>query len=510
MTPALATMIDSLTRLEAAAEELYRGQAALGLESAVREALVVRDLSGRILLWSKAAERLFGFEASEALGAQEEALLGAVWPDHARAELMTVGVWHGDLSQVDAERRPLVVRAQWVLHRDEAGRPAAVIAQYADMTSALRDANRLVRAIFDQTFNYIGLLDPQGILLEVNETAVRAAGVTSEQVINRPFWEAPWWSHSPELQERLREAIREAAGGRFMRFEALHPDPAGGLLWVDFTLKPVFDEQGRVEWLIPEGRDITERKRLEEALQQQFERRQELDRLKDSFLSAVSHELRTPLGSIKGYAEFLADEIAGPLNPQQMEFVRQLDRGVHRLEYLVDDLLDLARLEAGTFRLSLAEGDLAEQVREDVDALYPQACESRLRLEVQLPMEPVRLRMDGQRIGQVLTNLLQNAIKFTPAKGIIQVHVDREPGGVRCSVRDSGIGIPPEDLPILFQRFTQLESGRKKGCGTGLGLSICKAIVEAHGGEIGVESTLGKGSTFWFTLPDRPPAGLAP
>jgi signal transduction histidine kinase len=227
----------------------------------------------------------------------------------------------------------------------------------------------------------------------------------------------------------------------------------------------------------------------------------QLDKLKSDFVNAVSHELRTPLTSIKGYTEFLEDEIGGPLSPQQGEFVAQIDQSTLRLQRLVDDLLDFARMEAGTFALQCLETDLADKIQEMLASMTPQAQAARITLEASVPSEPLTVRMDPQRIDQVLTNLINNAIKFTPEGGRIVVRSAAQGDQLRLEVEDTGIGIAPEDVPKLFKRFGQLEAGTRKVGGTGLGLSISKAIVEAHGGAIGVTSEPGKGSTFWFTLP---------
>jgi signal transduction histidine kinase len=253
----------------------------------------------------------------------------------------------------------------------------------------------------------------------------------------------------------------------------------------------------------------TERTQLllrEEAARAEAEAMKKLDKLKSDFVNAVSHELRTPLTSIKGYSEFLEDGLGGVLNPQQIEFVRQIEVATVRLQRLVDDLLDFARLEAGTFKLHCAEADLREKVDEVVESLQPQAQAARLTLKSALPDEGMPGWMDAQRIGQVLTNFINNAIKFTPEGGLIEVQARVDGDRLRCEVRDTGIGIAPDDLPKLFQRFGQLEAGIRKPGGTGLGLSISKAIVEAHGGEVGVESQPGKGSTFWFEIMQHPPA----
>jgi signal transduction histidine kinase len=227
----------------------------------------------------------------------------------------------------------------------------------------------------------------------------------------------------------------------------------------------------------------------------------ELDELKTQFVNAVTHDLRTPLTSIKGFGEFLEEEVGGSLSPEQKGFVRHIQQSGRRLERLVNDLLDFARIEAGTFHLRLVRADLGAQVRENVESLQPLFRDARVALRLSVPEAPLPAWIDPERIDQVLGNLMTNAAKFTPPGGQVDVRLFAEAGGLRCEVEDTGLGIAPADFGKLFHRFSQLQAGNAKG-GTGLGLSISKAIVEAHGGRIGVESELGRGSLFWFTLPD--------
>jgi signal transduction histidine kinase len=233
------------------------------------------------------------------------------------------------------------------------------------------------------------------------------------------------------------------------------------------------------------------------------DRLRELDRLKGNFVNSVSHELRTPLTTIMGYAEFLEDGVAGPLTEEQRGFVQQIEASTGRLQRLVDDLLDFARIDAGTFTLRREPRDLCALLEAVAASLRPMVDESRLQLSLSCASEPCIASVDAQRLEQVLTNLVTNATKFTPAGGTISATVRREGEWVRVEVRDTGVGIAPEDLPRLFQRFSQLD--HLKG-GTGLGLSISRALVEAHGGRMGVTSAPGEGSCFWFTLPAQPAA----
>jgi signal transduction histidine kinase len=241
---------------------------------------------------------------------------------------------------------------------------------------------------------------------------------------------------------------------------------------------------------------------VNEALAEANSRLQELDRLKDAFLSMVTHELRTPLTVISGLAEMLDDSIYGALTPPQAERIGQIRAQAARLQQLVNDLLDLSKLESGMMRLRrelLAPQDLVLAALAPLEAVAAQAG---VKLDHQVSRDLPEVSCDGQRIEQVLTNLIANAIKFTPRDGRIIVGAAATPDGVRFTVEDSGCGIPPELRERIFDRFVQLHprsDGPAKG--TGLGLAIVKHIVELHGGGVAVESEAGHGSCFSFTLP---------
>ncbi|MDB5097695.1 MAG: multi-sensor signal transduction histidine kinase, partial [Cyanobacteria bacterium RYN_339] len=256
-------------------------------------------------------------------------------------------------------------------------------------------------------------------------------------------------------------------------------------------------------------RDITAQKQLETQLQSQNEQLIKLDSLKNDFVNVVSHELRTPLTSLVGFAEFLEDGIAGPLTSPQLEYVAMIQENARRLRLLVDDLLDFSRLQAGTLQLHWSETDLGGLITSVCASLHPVISAAGLSLELDLPAEPVEVTMAQERIAQVLINLVTNAAKFTPPGGQVTVRLQTQDQLVRVEVVDTGIGIEASDQMRLFERFFQAEPSltRSHG-GVGLGLSIAKAIVEAHGGNIGFTSQPGEGSTFWFVLarhgrPDR-------
>ena len=228
----------------------------------------------------------------------------------------------------------------------------------------------------------------------------------------------------------------------------------------------------------------------------------ESDRLKTSFLANMSHELRTPLNAVIGLGGILANESAGPLNPKQLAYAETIaGSGGHLLE-LIDDLLDLARIEAGKEELSLVAVDIYEMLSESVDIVRPNFTNGTIQLVENPSEQPLTVEADERRLRQVVLNLLSNAVKFTPPGGQVVVEATRADGVAEITVRDTGIGIAPEDLEVIFTPFRQIEGdlSRKHG-GTGLGLALSQRIVEMHGGGISVESELGTGSTFRIAIP---------
>ena len=235
----------------------------------------------------------------------------------------------------------------------------------------------------------------------------------------------------------------------------------------------------------------------------------ELDELKAGFLSNVSHELRTPIASLKQTAALLDEQAVGPLNDDQRELMQVITSNSQRLGALINDLLDTARLEAGKVELRIEAVDLADLVREVVRTVAPLALEKELRVVMRPAAETPPVSADPLRIEQVLVNLLSNAIKFTPDGGEVTITCAPDGHGmVECAVSDTGVGIPAEDLPAVFDKFHQVDAARTaKVKGTGLGLTIVKHLVENHGGSIRVESSVGVGTVFTFALPAADAAG---
>ena len=230
-----------------------------------------------------------------------------------------------------------------------------------------------------------------------------------------------------------------------------------------------------------------------------------IDQMKSEFISVASHELRTPLTAIANALKLILKGKTGEINEKQTQFLSMAERNIHRLTNILNELLDLSRMEAGKMEIKFEEFDLRGLIECTVSSLGPQAEAKSISLKTQVAETLPPVQTDREKVEQVLTNLIGNAIKFTPESGEIRVTagiLDGKEKMVTISVKDSGIGIPKDQLVNLFQKFYQVESSlHRSASGTGLGLAICKGLVEALQGEIWVESEPGKGSTFTFTLP---------
>jgi PAS domain S-box-containing protein len=314
----------------------------------------------------------------------------------------------------------------------------------------------------------------------------------------------------PEDRDRVRElqrASRESGEPLEIEYRFLTKD--GRYVWLRDSYTIVRDGDGNPWYSQGFALDVTARieaQRDREALlaqaQLQNERLRELDRMKDEFIALVSHELRTPLTSIRGYLELLTDESEQPgLRVEQQTWLQVIGRNAERLLALVEDLLLSAQAHAGTLALARSNFDLARVVRQCALASAPAASARGIQLlcsaDSALPISG-----DPTRIGQVIDNLVSNALKFTPAGGRVELRASQHDGDARIEVADTGMGIPAAEQRHLFDRFFRAERAQAEAiAGAGLGLTIAKAIVDAHNGRIGYTSTEGSGTTFTVDLP---------
>jgi signal transduction histidine kinase len=224
---------------------------------------------------------------------------------------------------------------------------------------------------------------------------------------------------------------------------------------------------------------------------------------KSEFLANMSHELRTPLNAIIGFSEVLTDRMFGELNEKQEEYLKDIYASGTHLLSLINDILDLSKIEAGRMELELADFDLPTAIENALMLVRERAGRRSIALRTDIDNRVGQIHADERKVRQVVLNLLSNAIKFTPEGGQIEVGAVPKDGFVEVSVTDTGVGIAPEDQEKVFEEFQQVGTAEKKAVGTGLGLTLCRKFIELHGGRIWVQSQVGVGSTFTFSIPKR-------
>jgi len=361
-----------------------------------------------------------------------------------------------------------------------------------DLAEQNRDLERLanvLRAVLDSTVDGILLSDAEGNVQLANRPVVnltRDLGMTYEGTVVDRLLSVQGRIKDQEAYRAAMERLRENAGeSTFDEFE----DADSGRVFQGFT-SPVRDDRGGFIGRIWTLREVTQQR--------------ELDRLKDDFVATVSHELRTPLTSMMGFLEMIREGEAGQLTDEQKRFLAIVYRSSERLQRLVGDLLFVARLDANGLQLQFAEAHLDDVARDCVEANAALARSREIELKGEIGDVPA-VWGDRDRLQQLVSNLVSNALKFTPAGGAVTVRVFTAGGDVVLEVADTGIGIPESEQERLFQRFFRSSTATEQAIpGTGLGLVISKAIAEAHGGRVSVSSVVGEGTCFRVELPLEP------
>ena len=334
-------------------------------------------------------------------------------------------------------------------------------------------------------------------VLTWNRAAEIIFGYSKAEAIGQNFSVVLPPVRSNELEE-IRSKVEFSGPMRNLETHRRRKD--GTMIDVALAVSPIKDDNETLMGFLYMVKDITEKNRYERRLK-------ELDSMKSDFVSNVSHELRTPLTAIKGSVDNMLDGIVGPVSEKQARYLQRIKSNADRLGRLIGDLLDLSRMEAGKIDLRQSRVVLSSLAKEVVDSLRPLAAEKLINVEVLSEDDGVEAWADRDKVVQILTNLIGNAIKFTPGHGRVTVGVEKPAGEqVKLSVTDNGPGIPAAEAARIFDKFYQVgESKKQVTKGTGLGLAICKALVELHGGTIWYENGADGGSIFSFTVPGRQP-----
>jgi PAS domain S-box-containing protein len=515
--------VREVSRTTTISERSPRGQVSAGTSTAdlldlAFDAIFVRTFEDRrITFWNKGAEKTYGYTREEALGRRPAELLKSIYPrplGEIEAEVQAEGRWEGEIRHVNRDGVELIVASRWALQTDSRGRPVAILEINSDVTTARKAALELERSqamfglLVSGVLDYaIFALDPDGHVITWNEGAQRIKGYSADEIIGRHFSTfypeedvragRPSW----ELVVAAREGRYEDIGWRIRK--------DGSKFWAHVVLTALRDDHGELRGYAKVTRDLTlqkeeedrkneERKREAEQLRAHADRMAQLERSKAEFLNLASHELRGPLTVVRGYVSMMED---GTVSSEHVPGVARLLSGkLAQMELLIQQMLETARLDHDRMELEADVVDLVAVAGEQIDTFRPLAGDREIVLAS--PDKAVLVKGDRARLATIVGNLLDNAIKYSPDGGEIECRVDAGDGRGFVSVRDHGVGIAKDDLPLLFTRFGRLPTDLNRSIsGTGLGLFLCREIARRHGGEILVESRPGEGSRFTLSLP---------
>src|SRR6478609_1276061 len=551
-------MLSQIRRMAAATRTLDTTTADAGAEVRREEALlktgalqnailnsanfssIATDDRGVIQLFNVGAERMLGYAAADVLNKITPADISDSQELIARADTLSVelgttispgfdalvfkasrgieDIYELTYIRKDGSRFPAIVSVT-ALRNDQGGiigylligtdntARKRVEAEQQKLDQRLRDQHCYTRSLIESNIDALMTTDAAGIITDVNRQMEALTGCTRDELIGAPF--KNYFTDPERAAAGIKRVLREK---RITNYELTARARDGKMTVVSYNATTFYDRDRTLQGVFAAARDITERRHIEQMLQEKNVElasaksvaEQTVERLKKGFLSTVSHELRTPLTSIRGSLGLLASGAAGPLPDHVVEVVALAERNAIRLMALIEDILDLERLETGKIELQMTRVPIASILRRAMESL---AAFSAQGVSVEAPNVSSSIDVDADRIVQVLVNLLSNAVKFSPPGGVVTIAVTVDGQWTEFRVIDHGRGVPAVHRRAIFERFRQVDpsDAREKG-GAGLGLAICKSIVEQHGGSIGVESEEGAGSAFWFRLASLTPA----
>jgi len=384
------------------------------------------------------------------------------------------------------------------------------ITERQEAQQLLATSEEKFRNLVEHAHDIIYILTSDGIFNYVSPNWTEILGHHIDEVLNQPFQPFVHPEDVSQCLAFLESILDTGKKQQGVEYRVKHKD--GSWRWHTSNASPHYDSDGNIVGCLGIAHDISDRKHAQAKLQRTNAQLARATRLKDEFLANMSHELRTPLNAILGMTEGLQEQIFGPLNESQTKALNTIERSSNHLLTLINDVLDLSKVEAGHMELHLAPTSVTALCQTSLSFVRQQAMKKKIQLQTEIPEMPLEIMIDERRINQVLINLLSNAVKFTPATGKITLKVELlepetqlpelPPKTIRFAVIDTGIGIAPQDKHKLFQPFVQIDGAlNRRQMGTGLGLALVKRIVQLHGGQIDLTSEVGVGSCFWVDLP---------
>lgn len=476
------------------------------------DAVLVVTPAGRVVHWDSGAEALFGFSQSEATDnlifdlivpatfqAEETSRLATALVDgsvtfeslrkHKDGSLLYVCVTHKAITAPDSDEQLILATEKNVTQ-----------------LRVLRDAQRIAskfRDLLESVPDAVVIVNPAGHIVYLNEHSLRLFGYGAGELLGKPIETLlPERFRTSHLGHRVGYFSQPRARAMGMGLELFGLRKDGTEFPVEIGLSPLQVEDTTLA--MSAIRDVTQRKLIEQELRDKNVALEKANRAKTQFLASMSHELRTPLNSIIGFTGTLLMKMPGPLNDEQEKQLRTVQKSARHLLSLINDLLDLAKIEAERLDLAMEPVDLAAVLREVGEALRPQAMQKGIDFRLALPVHPVVTQADRRAISQIVINLTENAIKFTDAGTVLLTLERREDGTtgpIEIRIEDTGPGIRAEDLAKVFDPFTRFGvHDRIVKAGTGLGLHLSQKLATQMGGRIHCKSQVGRGTTFTFVL----------
>ena len=551
---------DNTARKQAEEALLKAGALQSAIFNSANFSSIATDANGVIQIFNVGAERMLGYTAAEVMNKITPADISDPQEVIARAKALSVelrtqitpgfealvfkasrgieDIYELTYIRKDGSRFPAVVSVTALRDAQDAiigylliGTDNTARKQVEEermkLDQRLRDQHFYNRSLLESNIDALMTTDPRGIITDLNKQMEALTGCTRDELIGAPF--KNYFTDSGRAQAAINQVLNE---GKVTNYELTARARNGTLTMVSYNATTFHDRDRILQGVFASARDVTELKLFEQRLQQKNLELEEASRMKSEFLANMSHELRTPLNAIIGFSEVLVDGLLGEMTEQQRGFIGDIFSSGKHLLSLINDILDLSKVEAGKMTLDLEPVQVSSLFANSLSIIREKAAARNIHLTMDAPKELGSIRSDARKVKQIVYNLLSNAVKFTSDRGEVTLRASRVPRAevghvsesrmgrsfpmadneftefLKISVTDSGMGISPEGLERLYKPFSQIDSGlARKFEGTGLGLAMVKLLADLHGGTVAVESEVGKGSCFTVWLPFRAAEG---